>query len=237
MLINASNKFKPLKKSKGSKRKEVDEASRLEIVATLTAHQDNDYYAKVFAKEFFYFNKQAIMLTHMDEQGNSFATKLIESKTSENLTPTHLSNGERKLSQFMITIFDKDQHPSLAGYFEQDIKPFIAGMDYKEQPLVVTPSQGRYFFNASQEILIKETADNKEILGCGKIVVKSALKKAGKTRPERIKISVELTPDYQKDYEIIPFHKDKKPKTRLLSKHLWPNTSASPLNIWKISWV
>ncbi|HQY94685.1 N-6 DNA methylase, partial [Caldilinea sp.] len=35
MLIDASQMFKPLRKSKGSKRKEVDEASRLEIVATL----------------------------------------------------------------------------------------------------------------------------------------------------------------------------------------------------------
>lgn len=46
------------------------------------------------------------------------------------------------------------------------------------------------------------------MLGCSKIVVKSTLKKAGKTQPARIEISVELTPDYQKDYEIIPFHKD-----------------------------
>jgi type I restriction enzyme M protein len=42
MLINASEKFMPLKKSKGSKRKEVDEANRLDIIATLTAYQDLD---------------------------------------------------------------------------------------------------------------------------------------------------------------------------------------------------
>ena len=56
--------------------------------------------------------------------------------------------------------------------------------------------------------MIKKTDSNKDALGCGKIVVKSSLKKASKTQPECIKISVELTPDYQKDYEIIPFHKD-----------------------------
>jgi type I restriction enzyme M protein len=38
--------------------------------------------------------------------------------------------------------------------------------------------------------------------------VKTALKKATKTQPERIEITVELIPDYQKDYEIIPFHRD-----------------------------
>ena len=48
----------------------------------------------------------------------------------------------------------------------------------------------------------------REALGCGKIVVKSAFKKKTKTKPESIVITVELTPDYQKDYEIIPYHRD-----------------------------
>ncbi len=67
MLIDASENFSPLKKSKGSKRKEVDKANRLDIVATLAAFADNDY-ARVFDKEFFYFNKQAIRLTNVDTQ-------------------------------------------------------------------------------------------------------------------------------------------------------------------------
>ena len=218
MLINASDKFKPLKKSKGSKRKEVDKASRLEIVETLTKYQNNDY-AKVFDKEFFYFNKQAIRLTNVDEQGNSFESQLpliTDKKTGKTkraasikLNPVKLSNGGRELTQFAITTFNKEHYTSLADYFQQDIKPFVAGIDYKEQPLVIITSKGQYFFDAEQETLIKQTAGKKEVLGCGKIVVKSTLKKAGKTQPARIEISVELTPDYQKDYEIIPFHKDK----------------------------
>ncbi|WP_202946035.1 N-6 DNA methylase [Clostridium sp. BNL1100] len=75
MLINASEKFSPLKKNRGSKRKEVDIANRLEIVETLTRFEDNEY-ARVFDKEFFYFNKQFIMLTNVDVQGNSFESKL-----------------------------------------------------------------------------------------------------------------------------------------------------------------
>ncbi|OQW66779.1 MAG: N-6 DNA methylase [Proteobacteria bacterium ST_bin11] len=212
MLINASDKFKPLKKSKGSKRKEVDAASRLEIVDTLTTYQDNDY-ARVFDKEYFYFNKQAIMLTNVDEHGNSFAAQLPATKTSEKLTPTKLSNGERDITEFTITTFDPQQYSSLADYFEQDIKPYIASLDYKEQPVVVTTSEARYWFDNEQETLIKETQKSLrpepvERLGCGKIVVKSALKNASKTQPQRIEINVELTPDYQKDYEIIPFHRD-----------------------------
>jgi len=207
MLINASEKFKPLKKSKGSKRKEVDEASRLEIVKTLTKYQDNDY-ARVFDKEFFYFNKQAIMLTNVDEYGKSFESKLKEGKKSEKLTPTKLTNGERELTEFVITSFDTAQYDSLADAFAQDIKPFIASLDYKEQPLVITTATAQYWYDAEQETLIKKVNGKKECLGCGKIVVKSAYKKASKKEPERIDVSVELTPDYQKDYEIIPFHKD-----------------------------
>ncbi|WP_028401052.1 HsdM family class I SAM-dependent methyltransferase [Ectobacillus panaciterrae] len=207
MLINASEKFKPLRKSKGSKRKEVDEDSRLEIVKTLTQYQSTDY-AQVFDKEFFYFNKQAIMLTNVDEYGNSFEVKLKEGKKSEKLTPVKLTNGERELTEFVISTFDTDKYSSLASTFEQDVKPFIAALDYKEQPLVITTTTAKYWFDADQETLIKEVDGKKELLGCGKIVVKSALKKASKTQPERIEISVELTPDYQKDYEIIPFHKD-----------------------------
>ncbi len=93
-----------------------------------------------------------------------------------------MSNGEREITEFTITTFDTEQYQSLADYFEQDIKPFIASLDYKEQPLVVTTGQGHYCFDAEQETLIKETAGNKEVLGCGKIVVKSALKKASKTQ-------------------------------------------------------
>lgn len=207
MLINASEKFKPLKKSKGSKRKEVDKTSRLEIVETLTKFQDTDY-AKVFDKEFFYFNKQAIMLTNVDEHGNSFEATLKAGKKSELLAPITLTNGERDLTDFEITSLDTANYSSLAEAFEQDIKPFITALDYKEQTLVITTSKAKYWFDADQETIIKEEHGQKELLGCGKIVVKSAFKKANKTRPERIEITVELTPDYQKDYEIIPFHKD-----------------------------
>jgi len=154
MLINASEKFKPLKKSKGSKRKEVDESSRLEIVETVTEYQNNDY-ARVFDKEFFYFNKQAIMLTNVDEHGNSFEMKLKEGKKSEKLTPTKLTNGERELTEFLITAFDSTQYESLSDTFAQDIKPFVASLDYKEQPLVITTVTAQYWYDAGQETLIK----------------------------------------------------------------------------------
>ncbi|WP_395094414.1 class I SAM-dependent DNA methyltransferase [Armatimonas sp.] len=213
MLLNASEKFKPLKKSKGSKRKEVDEASRLEIVATLTAFESNDY-ARVFEKEYFYFNKQSILLTNVDEDGKTFESLLplkedkktgeLKQETSLALEPLTLESGEVKLTDFSITKL-------AAGYtsLEQYVKPLVSRLDYKEQPLRVTVAGGAvYSFDSDREMLVKEVGGKKEALGCGKILVSCALKKATKAKAERIEISVELTADYQKDYEIIPFHKD-----------------------------
>jgi type I restriction enzyme M protein len=209
MLINASGKFKPLKKNKGSKRKEVDEASRLEIVETLARFVDNDY-GRVFEKEFFYFNKQAIMLTNVDEQEKTFASQLQEGAASLKLVPLKLENGDRTLTEFVITAYDSERFGSLAEAYEQDIKPFVSTLDYKEQPLKVMTAKAMYWFDAERETLVKEALGKREELGCGKIVVKAVLKKGTKTLPERVEVTVELTPDTQKDYEIVPFHRDER---------------------------
>ena len=216
MLINASDKFTPLKKSKGSKRKEVDEISRLDIVATLTAYQDNDY-ARVFDKEFFYFNKQAIMLTNVDEQGRTFEARLplkenkfgeMKRASSVEIIPLKITQGELELTEFNITQYVATQYASLEDYYIDAIKTTVAQFDYKEQLLVITTIDAKYYYDANQETLIKETNSNAEALGCGKIIVKANYKKATKKLAERIEISVELTADYQKDYEVIPFNKN-----------------------------
>jgi type I restriction enzyme M protein len=207
MLINASEKFRLLKKNKGAKRKEIDETQRLEIVEALRKFTDNDY-ALVFDKEFFYFNKQAIMLTNVDENGKSFVEQLKPGETSKKLTAIKLENGERTLTEFTITEYDSGQFNSLTEKFEQDIKPFIDSLDYKEQALIITTEKAEYKFDSDRETIVKFVKGKYEELGCGKIVVKAAYKKVTKKTPERIEITVELTPDYQKDYEIIPFHRD-----------------------------
>lgn len=216
MLINASEKFKPLNKSKGSKRKEVDETNRLEIVATLSAYLDNDY-ARVFDKEYFYFNKQAILLTNVDEQGRTFEAHLpmMEDKFGEmkraksiELAPSKITQGELDLTEFSITKYDTTKYRSLEIYCFEIIKPNVELLDYKEQPLVIITDEAKYYYDVDKETLVKEVNGRKEELGCGKIIVSANYKKATKKLPERIEICVELTADYQKDYEIVPYHKE-----------------------------
>jgi len=215
MLINASEKFTQLKKSKGSKRKEVDAAHRQEIVQTLSQFKDNDY-ARVFEKEFFYFNKQAILLTNVDEAGKSLADALEDDGIALPLTPIKLENGERTLTEFTITAFDAERFETLQAVYEGDIKPFIGSLDYKEQPVKVTTAEAMYWFDAERETLMEEALGKREALGCGKIVVNASFKKKTKKLPERIVITAELTLDTQKDYEIIPFHRDELENTEAI---------------------
>jgi len=57
-------------------------------------------------------------------------------------------------------------------------------------------------------------------LGCGKIIIKSNYKKATKSKPEEIIISVELIPDYEKDYEIIPYSENPEENKKNIEKFM-----------------
>ena len=50
-----------------------------------------------------------------------------------------------------------------------------------------------------------ENDTNGKRLGCGKIQIKSTLKKATKTTEAKYIVTVEIVPDLQKDYEIIAY--------------------------------
>ena len=196
MLITASDKFVQLKKNKGAKRKNIDKDSCRDIVNTLARFQNNEY-ARVFDKEYFYFNKQAILLTNVDENGKALSKE-------EKFIPVKLENGVRTLTDFPITTFDKEKYRSLSEFYEHEIKPFVASLNYREQPLAISTENARYWFDAERETLVKEVKGKQLSLGCGQIVVKAAYK--NKKQIEQIEITVELTPDTEKDSEIIPFH-------------------------------
>lgn len=83
ILINASELYKPLKKSRGKKRKFMEPQNRADIVKALTDF--DGAFARVFDKWHFYYNRQAVMLTNVDEDG----------KTIESLLSTKEKDGEK----------------------------------------------------------------------------------------------------------------------------------------------
>ncbi|MDW5288719.1 class I SAM-dependent DNA methyltransferase [Formosa sp. PL04] len=212
IMIDASNHFTPMKKSKGKKRKEMLEDDREPIVKTLTNFK-NTAFAQVHDKWDFYYNKQAIMLTKIDENGKTYKRELVGKAKSKKLTPTKITQVDHEgelieITNFLITAFDNTKYSNLKEYNDNYIKPLLSNFDYKECDLKVITPQATYSFDADKETLIEDTKGKQKELGCGKIVVKSSYKKATKTKVAEIVITTELTPDYQKDYEIIPYSND-----------------------------
>lgn len=215
MLINASELYTSLKKSKGKKRKEMDITNRNKIVQALTKFKDNEF-ARVFDKWHFYYNRQSIMLTNIDENGKAIEMPIKTSKDGEEkeeksikLTPTKIIQEDLKFDvfDFGIDTIDTTKYKNLEDYFENYLKPLIAELDYKEKDLKVYTNKIFYWYDADKETLIEQTKKEKVELGCGKIVIKASLKKDTKTKlPKSINITVELTKDLQKDYEIIPYN-------------------------------
>jgi type I restriction enzyme M protein len=219
ILINASELYVPLKKSRGKKRKEMNLENRSLIIQALSDFKNNSF-AKVFDKWHFYFNKQSIMLTNVDENGKSLEEELPIKTNKEGeekrvkslvLKPVKVVQAISEdmpaieLNEFEISTFDKTKFSNLNAYYEIHLKPLLAGLDYKEKNLKVITEKATYWYDAEKETIIEESKGKQKNLGCGKMIIKASLKKTTKTKSVFIEITVELTPDYQKDYEIIPY--------------------------------
>lgn len=213
MLIDAQNKFQLLKKNKGKKRKEIDEERKKDIVKTFLEFKNNGY-SKVFNKDYFYFNKQGILLINTDVNKKGFECE----KKSIKLNPIKIISGKKEFTRFSIVEFNTEKYDSLKSYFE-DLKLELAKLDYKKD-LKVDTAKGTYYFDAEKETLIKETLGKKEELGCGKILIKSSYKKPTKSKDEEIVITVELTPDVEKDYEIIPYSDNEEENKKNISEFM-----------------
>ena len=223
MLINAANLFVPLKKSKGKKRKEMAPENRADIVKAFSEFEDNDY-CKIFDKWHFYFNKQAITLTNVDNDGKSveMPNKVdrngnVKEEKSIKLDPSTIAildsfkeNGMKAINEMVITKIDDKVDASLANYYEDYFKAYVNDFDYKDEAFVLIDKQGNSFCydNKRESIKVVDNNQKTSYLGNGKIVVKSSFKKKTKTKEEHIIVTAEITKDLQKDYEIIPFNPD-----------------------------
>lgn len=229
ILIDASELYSPLKKSKGKKRKQMLPENRVDIVNTYLSFRNNNF-AKVFDKWDFYYNKQSIMLTNIDENGKYIEMPVKTNKDGEEVEEKSIKLSPIKITQtiddhlieinnFEITDFLKGDYvdestgevrtcecKNLSQYFEIEIKPLVNSLDYKENNLKVYTKNAIHWYDPDKETIIEEKKGKQKELGCGKIVIKATLKKDSKTKkPKSIVTTVELTQDKQKDYEIIPY--------------------------------
>lgn len=68
-----------MKKSKGDKRREMRPEHRLAIVNALLSFEPSDI-CKIYSREHFYYNKQFLTLTDLDEEGRSVLDTICKEK-------------------------------------------------------------------------------------------------------------------------------------------------------------
>lgn len=164
------------------------------------------------------------MLTNVDNEGNAIKMPIRKNRAGESVEAKSikidfskvavLNTFEREkikaINKAEITDFDLEKYKNLKEYYDTAYKDFVASFDYKEDAFVVIDKKGNsYTYDTEKETIIKTDKNQKEThLGNGKINIKAAYKKATKTKDAVITVTVELTKDLEKDYEIIPYSPD-----------------------------
>lgn len=198
LMIDGSNFWEPLKKSRGDKRRQMNKDHRAKIVEAFVSGTENEY-CKVFSKYHFYYNKQKIVLFNVDSNKN-YIKENIKLELG-----TICTNG-KKIEGKTVSISDAAEATDI-----------ISSFDYKNESCFVTDSDGnKYFWNARKETVLK----GDEALGCGTIETKITSKKATKTLPARFEVTATLTPDCVNDYEIISYSPNEEENTKLIDGFL-----------------
>lgn len=205
ILINASDLWQPLKKNKGSKRKEMNETHRADIVRALVEFCDCDI-AKVYDKWHFYFNKQQIELTEIDEAGRS---------ASESLgyygEPYKIKNFEATYDEtlgWLWPIGDDAEHPEDA----------LANIEVLPKDIIVFSKEYIYISGKNRPGVIKISRKDgsEENLGMGSLnFAISRSKTTGK-----VSASAKVTNKTYKDTEVIPFNPNPKENDKVIADFL-----------------
>ena len=198
LMIDGSNFWVQLKKSRGDKRREMNEENRAKIVRAFVNGKENEY-CKVLSKYSFYYNKQKLVLFNVDENG-----KYINDKMKIELGVINV--GKNKIEGKTVALSDGEK-----------VTEIVDSFDYKNTNCFVADSEGnKYTWNSEKETILK----GEEELGCGIIEAKLSSKKATKKLPPRFEVSVNLAPDCVNDYEITPYSPDEEENTKLIDKFL-----------------
>lgn len=205
ILINASDLWQPLKKNKGSKRKEMNETHRADIVRALVEFRDCDI-AKVYDKWHFYFNKQQIELTEIDEAGRS---------ASESLgyygEPYKIKNFEATYDEangWLWPIGDNAEYPEEA----------LANLDIQPKDIIIFSKEYIYISGKNRPSIIqisrKDGSDENLGMGCLNFSI-SRSKTTGK-----VSASAKVTNKTDKDTEVIPYNPDPEENDRVIAEFL-----------------
>lgn len=195
ILINAADLWQPLKKNKGSKRKEMNETHRADIVRALVEFRDSEI-AKVYDKWHFYFNKQQIQLTEVDNEG------LFVSETLGCPGEVFKIKDEDVVNVFSdgTCTWPLDEDSEGKEYAASMIKSH-----HIQSPTVVSTSEYIYWIDKPNGTIMRtkiETGEHEQ-LGNGVLSIQYS-----RTRSGDPKCTVKISDATSKDTEIIPYNPD-----------------------------
>lgn len=190
ILINAADLWQPLKKNKGSKRKEMNPEHRAAIVRALVEFKDCDI-AKVYDKWHFYFNKQSVVLTETDSEGCYVSQTLHTDGKPYNVKDISYCN----LDGDWVWPRDIDAEE------KQFRDSMLRNLEIKASIVLVCPDFIYWVDKENNEIMRTTYAGEHECLGNGAINVQFGYNK----RREEHTISAQIVDYTTKDSEIIPF--------------------------------
>lgn len=207
-LIDGSKGWQLLKKSKGNKRREMTAQNRQAIVDALTAFEPSDI-CKIFDRSHFYYNKQKLTLTEVNDRGLSVVETICRDNkpyTIKDIDHIDLPDGYHDCSaQMSLEEVNALVHNITGNWGEQECH-------------IQTVEDEVFTFFPEDNTIIRAHADGtEEDLGRGVFVPKLTVsKKTGEVKSFKVQIVPQLT----RDYEIIPFHFDEEENREEISRFM-----------------
>lgn len=199
-LIDASDMFTKMRRSKGKKTKELLEESRKTIVDYLQDEEfvDNDQY-KTFSTSDFFYNKQKLKITHIDVNGNS-----AKKKTG---AVVGFSLAENEVKESIARIIQNHEMIDLKDV-EKKVNEIIKQSDL--EGMVIESEDGYYSVNSDANSIefVSKTSGEKSLLGNGILMIKAKYTKGTKKKEESFDLIYDISPRVETDYEITPFDFD-----------------------------
>lgn len=193
-LIDGSNGWKLLKKSKGDKRREMLPEHRQAIVDALMNFVPSDI-CKIYDREYFYYNKQSLILTEVSDKGLYVEqTVCQDGKPFAIKNPVSLTIGEEIYDD--ISLLTPDEIKSIAKRVTSEQLGLYVSVSTEE-------GDNYTFVPDDRTIIHTDKKGNKRDLGCGAFSFKASINKK-----QVVVHKIAIEPYKTSDYEIIPHHFD-----------------------------
>ena len=193
-LIDGSNGWKLLKKSKGDKRREMLPEHRQAIVDALMNFVPSDI-CKIYDREYFYYNKQSLILTEVSDKGLYVEqTVCQDGKPFAIKNPISLTIGEEIYDD--ISLVTPDEIKSIAKRVTSEQLGLYVSVSTEE-------GDNYTFVPDDHTIIHTDKKGNKRDLGCGAFSFKASISKK-----QVVVHKIAIEPCKTSDYEIIPHHFD-----------------------------